>query len=115
MAKAIFGGFDAGSAQHFWITDGTSPGTLELPTLPTPTPGVTLGSRFIYTSGGNLCVTDGTAAGTTILDVHAYGTTPPFGNSPIYPGSLAVAGDKVVFSGLDSSHGPAPSQSQGVG
>src|SRR5262249_44374057 len=106
MPKAIFNGADASNATHFWETDGTAIGTVEMPSLPTPEPifssfgapgAASLGTAAVYgSSTGELCITDGTAAHTFTVLSHGPSTT-----ANLFPTSFAVLGNKAYFSGVD--------------
>src|SRR5262249_28155339 len=89
--------FDAGAARRMWVTNGTSPGTIELSTTAPPTGGpVTLGNTVIYQSEGSLAITDGTPAHTFTILSHAAGTA-----AFLFPNDFTVFNGKVYFAGVD--------------
>jgi hypothetical protein len=82
MPKAIFCGTGV-NGFSFWETDGTTIGTVEMPSLPTPyTHPATLGTAVVYSGGhdGGLYITDGTAAHTFPIVVYPPGLV--YGGGP---------------------------------
>lgn len=101
-ASAIFVGADLHAFPSLWLTDGTSPGTVELASfqipLRPPTDLTALGNKVLFAEGSsetNLWVTDGTSTGTSELNVISI-----YGQPLETPSDLTVFGNKVLFSGF---------------
>lgn len=85
-----------------WRSDGTDAGTVQLAALQATSNGRELGGKLYFgcgnaTSGTELCVTDGTAAGTSIVKDLVPGIR---SGEPIF---LGVVGARLLFSAVDAS------------
>ena len=114
--RLLFFGIAGGDTQQrgLWSTDGTAVGTTLLASVSVQPPGLNLGSfplspwtraggQFFFRGwdaehGFELWITDGTAAGTTRLDLAP-------GSASSFPDSLAAAAGRVWFTANDGVHG----------
>ena len=120
--KLLFGATDTTGATGLWVTDGTEAGTTELPvTLPNPTPGIAnsnglqpnlmigFGNKALFlgldaSDNIGLWVTDGTAAGTTMLSTPniQFATSMQVAGAVANPADFFVYGHRVLFRATDS-------------
>jgi ELWxxDGT repeat protein len=103
-SRALFEGYDTNHHYQVWVTDGTAAGTSELNIAGTYSIGpffdisadfTVLGSKVLFAGYdtsrlSNLWVTDGTATGTSELEVSSAGLS---------PSDITVFGSKALFDG----------------
>jgi ELWxxDGT repeat protein len=115
--RVLFEGRDSSNFDSLWVTDGTSPGTTEL-----PVPGVdwefglqptwltVFGSEVLFDGTetnhrSGLWVTNGTVAGTSEISVA--GSDP----NGLRPSHFTPFGSEVLFLGSGAGSGPSPANS----
>ncbi len=106
--RFVFLGFEPGTGAELWVTDGTAPGTSLVQDTGAATPGYGLGPQHLaglldgrvvfggLTDGTDreLWVTDGTAAGTSLLvEINPGAGSDPAGFTRLADGRLAFAAD----------------------
>ena len=99
---------ETGNGSTLWKTDGTTAGTVEVSTinassLNTPGQFAVAGDRLFFTQNDNIVVTDGTTAGTTVLDPAITGDDPveltAYGNGIIYQARFfSTIGEELFYS-----------------
>ncbi len=104
IGSSVYFGANDGSAITLWKSDGTPAGTVQVAAVRVFSNFARLGQRLAFgclsaATGNDLCVTDGTAAGTSVLD-----RNPGAGNG-LAPTELMAVGSHVYFRATDSLNG----------